>query len=66
MKLSFEINDFELQSQVFIELLKNELKNSTEFLESNSWKHENDVKMYQNNVDACKILLDYYGGNDEN
>jgi hypothetical protein len=49
---------------VFVTLLRNELKNSVEFLQSVQ-QHPDDVKQYKKNIKACKVLLDYYGGLDE-
>jgi hypothetical protein len=46
---------------VFVTLLRKELKNSEEYLQSVQ-QHPDDVKQYKKNIKACKVLLDYYGG----
>jgi hypothetical protein len=65
MKFEFSIDDNELMYNVldgvFVALLRNELKNSEEFLQSVQ-QHPDDVKQYKKNIKACKVLLDYYGG----
>jgi hypothetical protein len=65
MKFEFSIDDNELMYNVldgvFVTLLRNELKNSEEFLQSVQ-QHPDDVKQYKKNIKACKVLLDYYGG----
>jgi hypothetical protein len=65
MKFEFSIDDNELMYNVldgvFVTLLRNELKNSEEFLQSVQ-QHPDDVKQYKKNIKACKVLLEYYGG----
>jgi hypothetical protein len=65
MKFNIELDDNELMYNVldgvFVALLRNELKNSEEFLQSVQ-QHPDDVKQYKKNIKACKVLLDYYGG----
>jgi hypothetical protein len=65
MKFTIELDDNELMYNVldgvFVALLRNELKNSEEFLQSVQ-QHPDDVKQYKKNIKACKVLLDYYGG----
>jgi hypothetical protein len=65
MKFEFSIDDNELMYNVldgvFVALLRNELKNSEEFLQSVQ-QHPDDVKQYKKNIKACKVLLEYYGG----
>jgi len=65
MKFEFSIDDNELMYNVldgvFVTLLRNELKNSEEFLQSVQ-QHPDDMKQYKKNIKACKVLLEYYGG----
>jgi hypothetical protein len=65
MKFNIELDDNELMYNlldgVFVALLRNELKNSEEFLQSVQ-QHPDDVKQYKKNIKACKVLLEYYGG----
>ena len=65
MKFNIELDDNELMYNVldgvFVALLRNELKNGEEFLQSVQ-QHPDDVKQYKKNIKACKVLLDYYGG----
>jgi hypothetical protein len=65
MKFNIELDDNELMYNVldgvFVALLRNELKNSEEFLQSVQ-QHPDDVKQYKKNIKACKLLLEYYGG----
>ena len=65
MKFEFSIDDNELMYNVldgvFVTLLRKELKNSEEYLQSVQ-QHPDDVKQYKKNIKACKVLLDYYGG----
>jgi len=65
MKFEFSIDDNELMYNVldgvFVTLLRNELKNSKEYLQIVQ-QHPDDVKQYKKNIKACKVLLDYYGG----
>jgi hypothetical protein len=68
MKFEIDLNGNELMYNVldgvFVTLLRNELKNSVEFLQSVQ-QHPDDVKQYKKNIKACKVLLKYYGGLDE-
>ena len=65
MKFNIELDDNELMYNVldgvFVALLRNELKNSEEFLQSVQ-QHPDDVKQYKKNIKACKVLVEYYGG----
>ena len=60
MKLSFEIDDCELQSQIFIQLLKQQLRDSKDYIKT--FKHPDDVKSNKKIIKACNVLLDYYIG----
>ncbi len=67
MKIEFDVDDnsmlLDIMGGVFVALLQQELKNSKEALPK--FKHPDDVKMYKRNIKACKVLLDYYGGEHE-
>ena len=64
MKIEFDIDDnaflLDIKASIFITLLKMELKDSEECLAE--FDNPKDVELYQNNIKACKQLLDYYGG----
>lgn len=66
MKIEFDVDDndmlLDIMGGVFISLLQRELKESQKALLQ--FKHPEDVKMYKNNIKACKQLLNYYGGDD--
>jgi hypothetical protein len=68
MKIEFSVEDnqmlYDVLDGMFVSLLRHELKNSTEFLESVR-QHPDDVKQYKKNIKACKVLLEYYGGLNE-
>ena len=68
MKIEFSIEDnqmlYDVLDGMFVSLLRNELKNSEEFLQTVQ-QHPDDVKQYKKNIKACKILLKYYGGLDD-
>lgn len=67
MKIDLDIDDnsflLDLKGQIFISLLKSELKDNREYL-SDAWNDE-AIKMCEDNIKACLQLLDYYGGKDE-
>jgi hypothetical protein len=69
MKISFDIDDnnllLDIKAGVFIALLQTELKDSTEYLNNTGYVHPEDKKQYERNIEACKVLLEYYGGSDE-
>jgi hypothetical protein len=68
MKIEFSIEDnqmmYEVLDGIFVSLLRHELKNSEEYLETVN-QYPDDVKQYKKNIKACKVLLKYYGGLDE-
>jgi hypothetical protein len=68
MKIDFSFEDNEMLYDVldgmFVSLLRKELRNSEEFLDTVR-NHPDDVKQYKKNIKACKVLLKYYGGLDE-
>jgi hypothetical protein len=65
MKIEFSVEDnqmlYDVLDGMFVSLLRNELKNSEEFLQTVQ-QHPDDVKQYKKNIKACKVLLKYYGG----
>ena len=60
MKISVEIEDCELQSQLFIQLLKKQLEDSQGYIYT--FIHPDDIKYNKKIVKACKVLLEYYIG----
>jgi hypothetical protein len=67
MKIEFDVDDnsmlLDIMGGVFIALLEQELKESEKALPT--FKHPEDVEMYENNIKACKQLLNYYGARDD-
>jgi hypothetical protein len=68
MKIETDLDDnnilLDIKAGMFIALLQMELKQNREFFRSSGYIHPDDKKMYKRNIGACKILLDYYGGNE--
>jgi len=67
MKIEFDMEDntmlYDLMDGVFVSLLKRQLRDSKEFLVAAY--NEEDKRMNQDNIDACRVLLDYYTGKDD-
>ena len=68
MKIEFDMEDnnvlYDVMDGIFVAMLKRQLKESKEFLATAY--HEEDIKTNQANIDACRVLLEYYTGkNDE-
>ena len=68
MKIEFDMEDnnvlLDVMDGIFIAMLKRQLKESKEFLATAY--NEEDIKNNQANIDACRVLLEYYTGkNDE-
>ena len=67
MKIEFDMEDntmlYDLMDGVFVSLLKRQLRDSKEFLVAAY--NEEDKRMNQANIDACRVLLDYYTGKDD-
>ena len=65
MKLEFELenNDlvFDVLNAGFVAMLKRQLKDSSEYLET-TCIHEHDIITQNQVIDACKVLLEYYTG----
>jgi hypothetical protein len=64
MKIEFDMEDntmlYDLMDGVFVSLLKRQLRDSKEYLVAAY--NEDDKRMNQANIDACRVLLDYYTG----
>jgi hypothetical protein len=54
---------YDLMDGVFVSLLKRQLRDSKEYLVAAY--NEEDKRMNQANIDACRVLLDYYTGKDD-
>ena len=67
MKIEFDMEDntmlYDLMDGVFVSLLKRQLRDSKEYLVAAY--NEDDKRMNQANIDACRVLLDYYTGKDD-
>ena len=67
MKIEFDMEDntmlYDLMDGVFVSLLKRQLRDSKEYLVAAY--NEEDKRMNQANIDACRVLLDYYTGKDD-
>jgi hypothetical protein len=65
MKLEFELDTNDLLYDVlnagFVAMLKRQLKDSKEYLET-SCLHEHDVVVQNQVINSCKILLEYCTG----
>jgi len=69
MKIEFELDDnsiiHDVMDGIFVSLLKRQLKYNREFFRSSGYIHPDDKKLYRRNIGACKVLLDYYTGEDD-
>jgi hypothetical protein len=67
MKIEFDLEDntmlYDVMDGVFVSLLKRQLRDSKEYLVAAY--NEEDKRMNQANIDACRVLLDYYTGKDD-
>ena len=67
MKIEFDMEDntmlYDLMDGVFVSLLKRQLRDSKEYLVAAY--NEDDKRMNQANIEACRVLLDYYTGKDD-
>jgi hypothetical protein len=67
MKIEFDMEDNsiiqDVMDGVFVSLLKRQLRDSKEYLVAAY--NEEDKRMNQANIDACRVLLDYYTGKDD-
>jgi len=66
VKFNIQIEDedvlCDLIDDMFVSLLNRELKSTQEFLDNDGWKHPDDVKVWEKNIKALKVLIKYYGG----
>jgi hypothetical protein len=64
MKIEFDMEDdsiiHDVIDGVFVSLLKRQLRDSKEYLVAAY--NEDDKRMNQANIEACRVLLDYYTG----
>jgi hypothetical protein len=67
MKIEFDMEDntmlYDLMDGVFVSLLKRQLRDSKEYLAAAY--NEEDKRMNEANIEACRVLLDYYTGKDD-
>lgn len=67
MKIEFDMEDntmlYDLMDGVFVSLLKRQLRDSKEYLVAAY--NDEDKRMNQANIEACRVLLDYYTGKDD-
>lgn len=67
MKIEFDMEDnsiiHDVMDGVFVSLLKRQLRDSKEFLVAAY--NEDDKRMNEANIEACRVLLDYYTGKDD-
>jgi hypothetical protein len=67
MKIEFDMEDntilYDVMDGVFVSLLKRQLRDSKEYLVAAY--NEDDKRMNEANIEACRVLLDYYTGKDD-
>jgi hypothetical protein len=67
MKFNIQIDDesvlYEVLDDLFIGMLKRELRSMQESLDFDGLKHLDDVKEWKKNIKALKVLIEYYGDN---
>jgi hypothetical protein len=67
MKFNIQLEDesvlYEVLDDLFIGMLKRELRSMQESLDFDGWKHPDDVKEWKKNIKALKVLIKYYGDN---
>ena len=67
MKIEFNMEDnsiiHDVMDGIFVSLLKRQLRDSKEYLVASY--NEEDKLNNQANIDACRVLLDYYTGKDD-
>jgi hypothetical protein len=67
MKIEFDMEDnnvlYDVMDGVFVSLLKRQLRDSKEFLVAAY--NDDDKRMNEANIEACRVLLDYYTGKDD-
>jgi phosphomannomutase len=67
MKIEFDMEDnsiiYDVMNGVFVSLLKRQLRDSKEFLVAAY--NDEDKRMNEANIEACRVLLDYYTGKED-
>ena len=67
MEIKFDMEDnnvlYDVMDGVFVALLKRQLRDSKEFLVAAF--NDEDKRMNEDNIKACRVLLDYYTGKDD-
>jgi hypothetical protein len=67
MKIKFDMEDnsivYDVFDGIFVALLKRQLRDSKEYLVAAY--NEDDKRMNEANIEACRVLLDYYTGKDD-
>jgi len=67
MKIEFDMEDnsiiYDVFDGIFVALLKRQLRDSKEYLVAAY--NEEDKRMNQANIDACRVLLNHYTGKDD-
>jgi hypothetical protein len=67
MKIEFDMEDnnvlYDVMDGIFVALLKRQLKDSKEFLKTAY--NDEDKRMNEANIKACRVLLEHYTGKDE-
>jgi hypothetical protein len=67
MKIEFDMEYdsiiHDVMNSIFVSLLKRQLRDSKEYLVVAY--NEDDKRMNEANIDACRVLLDYYTGKDD-
>ena len=67
MEIKFDMEDnnvlYDVMDGIFVAMLKRQLKDSKEYL-ANAYNEE-DKRNNQANIDACRVLLNHYTGEDD-
>ena len=67
MEIKFDMEDnnvlYDVMDGIFVALLKRQLRDSKEFLVAAF--NDEDKRMNHANITACRVLLDYYTGKDD-
>ena len=67
MEIKFDMEDnsivYDVFDGIFVALLKRQLRDSKNYLVAAY--NDEDKRMNQANIDACRVLLDYYTGKDD-
>ena len=67
MEIKFDMEDnnvlYDVMDGIFVALLKRQLRDSKEFLVAAY--NDEDKRMNEANINACRVLLDYYTGKDD-